>query len=204
MTRAQSMLSALAASITLVMVGCSEGDSASGTPVNRDTATIAGGGEAGSASAPQGMFTVPLTDLAGNRTDLAAYSGRPMLIEVWATWCGPCRRVRSIIKANRSELASVATVVGLSVDEGGAPTVQAYLRKSPSPGMIEYLVTPQFRAAIAPYDTSNTIPKLVYVTPDGRIVNVSYGVNSAGFMIGLLRNLRGNLSKSMVSTFRLL
>ena len=193
MTRVQSMLSALATSITLVMVGCSDGDSASVTPVTpviQEAPTSVAGEEARSVPTPDGMFTVPLTDLAGNGTDLAAYSGRPMLIEVWATWCGPCRRVRSIIKANRSELASVATVVGVSVDEGGGPTVEAYLRKSPSPGMIECLVTPQFRAAIAPYDTSNTIPKLIYVAPDGRIVNVSYGVNSADFMIGLLRNLR--------------
>ena len=167
----KSMFLALAASAALVQIGCSGSETPTGT-------------------APSGMFTVSLEDFAGNRVDLADHSGRPMLIEVWATWCGPCRRVRSIIKANQAELESVATLVGVSVDEGGAPTVEAYLRKSPSPGMLEYLVTPQFRAAIAPYDTSNTIPKLVYVTPDGRIANISYGVNSANFMISLLRNLR--------------
>ena len=141
------------------------------------------------APAASGMFTIPLADLDGRRTTLAAHAGKPMLIEVWATWCGPCRKVRSIIKQHQEELESVATLVGVSVDQGGPSVVKSYLAKSPSPGMIEFMVTPEFRAAIAPLDTKNTVPKLIYVGPDGRIANLSYGVSSAPFMTGLLRNL---------------
>ncbi len=137
----------------------------------------------------RGMFGIPLLTLDGAEATLSAYEGRPMLIEVWATWCGPCRKVRSVIKEHRAALAEVATVVGVSVDQGGGPVVKAYLQKTPTPGMLEYLVTNRFRAAIAPLDTQNTIPKLIYVRPDGRIANLSYGVNSPSFMIGLLRNL---------------
>ncbi len=140
-------------------------------------------------SAASGMFAVPLADLEGNRTTLARHAGKPMLIEVWATWCGPCRKVRSIIRQHQDELESVATLVGVSVDQGGAQVVKSYLTKSPSPGMHEFMVTPEFRRAIAALDTRNTVPKLIYVGPDGRIANLSYGVNSANFMTGLLRNL---------------
>lgn len=141
-------------------------------------------------SSGDGMFGVPLRTLDGGETTLAAYQGRPMLIEVWATWCGPCRRVRSVIAKHASELAEVATVVGVSVDQGGAPTVKAYLSKSPTPGMLEFLVTDRFRAYIAPLDSQNTIPKLIYVRPDGRIATISYGLSSPSFMLGLLRNLQ--------------
>ena len=112
-----------------------------------------------------------------------------MLIEVWATWCGPCRKVRSIIKEHEAALSEVATLVGVSVDQGGPAAVTRYLEKSPGPDMLEYMVTPEFRAAIKPLDTQNTIPKLVYVGPDGRIANLSHGVNSPTFMTALLRNL---------------
>ena len=138
---------------------------------------------------PAGMFTVPLIDLEGRPTTLAAHAGRPMLIEVWATWCGPCRKVRSIIKEHEAALSEVATLVGVSVDQGGPAAVTRYLEKSPGPDMLEYMVTPEFRAAIKPLDTQNTIPKLVYVGPDGRIANLSHGVNSPAFMTALLRNL---------------
>ncbi len=140
----------------------------------------------------QGMFTVPLIDLEGNETTLGAYAGKPMLIEVWATWCGPCKKVRSILKEHHRELADIATVVGVSVDQGGAAAVTRYLEKSPSPGVIEFMVTPQFRAAIAPFDTQNTIPKLLYVRPDGQISNLSYGANSPKFMMAMLKNLATN------------
>jgi thiol-disulfide isomerase/thioredoxin len=136
-----------------------------------------------------GMFAIPLMDLDGNAVTLAEHAGRPMLIEVWATWCGPCRKVRSIIKEHETELSNVATLVGVSVDQGGPAVVKSYLAKGDGPRMLEFMVTPQFRAAIAPLDTKNTIPKLVYVGADGRIANLSYGVNSPTFMLGLLRNL---------------
>jgi thiol-disulfide isomerase/thioredoxin len=136
-----------------------------------------------------GMFAIPLMDLDGNAVTLAEHAGRPMLIEVWATWCGPCRKVRSIIKQHETELSNVATLVGVSVDQGGPAVVKSYLAKGDGPRMLEFMVTPQFRAAIAPLDTKPTIPKLLYVGADGRIANLSYGVNSPTFMLGLLRNL---------------
>ena len=155
------------------------------------TATVVANAEPTSPTTtrPAGMFTVPLIDLEGRPTTLAAHAGRPMLIEVWATWCGPCRKVRSIIKEHEAALSEVATLVGVSVDQGGPAAVTRYLEKSPGPDMLEFMVTPEFRAAIKPLDTQNTIPKLVYVGPDGRIANLSHGVNSPTFMTALLRNL---------------
>jgi hypothetical protein len=42
---------------------------------------------------------------------------------------------------------------------------------------------------LAPYDTANTIPKLIYVSPNGVIVDVEYGVPNPAFMIAMLDNL---------------
>ncbi len=171
------------------LAGC-EGPDPSPTDPSPVAGTATDPSESGRPEAARGMFAVPLVDLEGRRTTLASEAGRPMLIEVWATWCGPCRKVRAIIEENQAQLGAVATLVGVSVDEGGPATVRSYLEKSPSPGMLEFMVTPEFRAAIAPYDTRNTIPKLVYVGPDGRIATLSHGVDSAAFMTALLHNLR--------------
>lgn len=175
----------LLATVSVALAGCDRGSGGPGNAAAPESPTT----PASTTPVAAGMFTIPLADLDGNRTTLAAHAGKPMLIEVWATWCGPCKKVRSIIKQHQEELESVATLVGVSVDQGGASVVKGYLAKSPSPGMHEFMVTPEFRAAIAPLDTQNTVPKLIYVGPDGRIANLSYGVNSATFMTGLLRNL---------------
>lgn len=75
----------------------------------------------------------PVPDLAfvdgeGRRVDLADFGGRVVVLNVWATWCGPC--VREMPSLDRLEAALGGRdfqVVALSVDRGGAATVAPFL-----------------------------------------------------------------------------
>lgn len=138
----------------------------------------------------QPLLDVPLGTLDGKTTTLKQFAGKPILIEVWATWCGPCIKARKILKENSAEFLEVATLVGVSVDKGGAAKVRAHLQKNPMPGMHEFMASPEFLKIIAPYDQKRTIPKFVYVAPDGRIIDIAYGVPNPKFATSLLRNLQ--------------
>lgn len=60
------------------------------------------------------------TTLAGDSASLAALRGRPVLLNVWATWCHPCRTEIPELQALHERYAPRGLeVVGVSIDVGG-------------------------------------------------------------------------------------
>jgi len=81
-------------------------------------------------AAPEMAPPLAFTDGEGRRVDLAAFSGRVVLLNLWATWCGPC--VAEIPALDRLEARFGGRdfqVVAVSVDRGGAAVVEPFLRR---------------------------------------------------------------------------
>jgi thiol-disulfide isomerase/thioredoxin len=61
-----------------------------------------------------------LTDIYGREYRLSDFKGKPVVLNIWATWCPPCRlEIPDIIEFARDNEGSVA-VLSISVDEPGA------------------------------------------------------------------------------------
>jgi len=80
----------------------------------------------GPLSAP--LFTLP--DLRGNKVDLISFQGKVVVIEFWATWCGPCRaEIPYLNELYKKYKDDGLVVIGISLDRREPQAVQEFLEK---------------------------------------------------------------------------
>lgn len=74
------------------------------------------------------LWSAAVTNLDGKPQSLAAYKGRPVVINFWASWCGPCVAEMPELSALQREYAKKGIqFVGLGVDS--AANVKTFLQK---------------------------------------------------------------------------
>lgn len=72
--------------------------------------------------APANLMNATLTKLDGSTFKLADYKGKVLVVNVWATWCGPCRHeIPELIKLQKDLKEKGFEVVGLNVDDDETP-----------------------------------------------------------------------------------
>ncbi len=78
-------------------------------------------------------FAVKTTDLSGKPISLAQYKGKVVLMDFWATWCGPCvGEMPNVIAAYKKYHAQGFDIVGVSLDQDkGALTKYIAANKMP-------------------------------------------------------------------------
>src|SRR3982750_4477042 len=63
-------------------------------------------------------YEVSLPDAKGTDVNLSSLQGKVVLIDFWASWCGPCRRSEPALKKIYSQYQSKGfEIYGISVDE---------------------------------------------------------------------------------------
>jgi thiol-disulfide isomerase/thioredoxin len=69
-----------------------------------------------------------VSNARGGELRLASYRGRPLLVNLWATWCGPCRREMPALERLSKEQSGRLNVVAIDQREDPA-VVLAYARR---------------------------------------------------------------------------
>jgi len=78
-------------------------------------------------SAPLELPQLSFEDGAGQRRTLAEFRGRYVLLNVWATWCVPCREEMPALARLQQKLGGPRfEVIALSVDSGGVEAVKRF------------------------------------------------------------------------------
>lgn len=142
------------------------------------------------------------TGLDGEPVPVSQYIGRPIVMEVWATWCSKCQKSRSVLSGISDEINELGTVIAVSVDADGSDVVKEYIANEfdgPSP-FVEVMATdPKMRKALARHDRRPTIPKLVFINAKGKIDGIHYGLPKPKKVLARLRRLGGEAMKGHVN-----
>ena len=73
--------------------------------------------------------TTGFKDPAGKDISIADFKGRPVLLNLWATWCAPCVKELPTIAALEAEQKGKLAVIAVSQDMGSKSSVDAFLAK---------------------------------------------------------------------------
>jgi thiol-disulfide isomerase/thioredoxin len=77
---------------------------------------------------PETLPEIVFLDAAGAQRTLAEWKGKVVLLNLWATWCAPCRKEMPALDRLQKELGSERfEVVALAVDRGGAEAARKFL-----------------------------------------------------------------------------
>ncbi len=117
---------------------------------------------------------VPVLTLDGERIHLPLPVGRSALVNVWATWCGPCiHEMPMLAEFADSQGDAGIQVIGVALDEADA--VRDWLRRMPSP-------YPHYRDEAGSHDAgvilgnpAGVLPYTVLVAADGRVLKQRIG-----------------------------
>ena len=127
-----------------------------------------GGGGSGGPSKGTDVSSVAFRDAAGNRHTLAEYRGKVVLVDVWATWCPPCRRSLPEVAQLQKGGGEAYAVLPISVDRGGWNDVKPFLGQNPQLGLTAYV--PDGDASLQPFGEISGIPTTLLVDRQGRLL----------------------------------
>jgi thiol-disulfide isomerase/thioredoxin len=70
------------------------------------------------ADSAEPLFAVTLADLADKPAAMSAYKGKPLIVNFWARWCGPCREeIPELIKARARYKGRGLEIIGIAIED---------------------------------------------------------------------------------------
>ena len=130
--------------------------------------------------------TVALKTLAGESTHLAAMAkGKPMVVNLWASWCPPCRREMPVLAAAQQRETAVTFVFANQGED--AATAQRYLRAGEL-GLANVLL--DANAELGREVGSTGLPTTLFYDASGRLVDTHLEELSAASLASKLDQLR--------------
>ncbi len=141
------------------------------------------GGKGGSwGDAPD--FT--LETVSGGKLTLSEYAGKVIILDFWATWCGPCRMgIPEFVKMYSEYRDKGFVMIGVNLDKGGEDKVRSFAKKMG----INYPMVFGGQQTVSSYGGIRGIPTAFIIDRKGNIVKKVVGYRPRSFFEDEIKKL---------------
>jgi thiol-disulfide isomerase/thioredoxin len=122
----------------------------------------------------QTLPNLALSDLQGKARRLSEWQGHPLLLNFWASWCGPCLdEMPALDRLSRNSGENATIVIGIAMDEPAR--VRAYLSAHPVdyPVLLGTMASPD--TSLQAGDSQGVLPYSALIGADGRVLATHVG-----------------------------
>ena len=124
--------------------------------------------------APKPLPEIQFQDSEGRTFTLADFRGKLVLLNLWATWCLPCRaEMPWFIDFQTAFRDEGFRVLGVSLDEPGWSAIRPFLERQPVNYLIALADTPE---RLLPFGLINILPTTWLIDRNGRIAAEHVGL----------------------------
>ena len=110
-----------------------------------------------------------MDDVNGKKVSISDFKGKYLLVDFWASWCGPCRQENpNVVAAYNKFKNKNFTILGVSLDEDKQAWIDAIKHDNLSWTQMSDLQ--QFNSAAVPAYHFDGIPFNVLIDPNGKII----------------------------------
>ena len=130
----------------------------------------------GTASAGEKAADFTLRSIEGTEVKLSDYRGKVVMVNFWATWCGPCKvEMPHLDKMDKDFEAKGFEVISISTDDARASSKVKPLIKRGGYGFTVLL--DKDTSVVSQYNPAKTLPYNVLIDREGNIFKVYQGYN---------------------------
>lgn len=130
-------------------------------------------------------FTLKSTD--GKNISLSDFKGKVVVVDFWATWCGPCRKGIPDLISLQKEFKGDLVVIGISLDRETVNDVVPFVKKN----AINYPIVYGNEEVVNKFGGVQAIPTSFVIDKNGNIVDKHIGLVDKSIYSDKIKQLLG-------------
>ena len=130
-----------------------------------------------------------LKDVDGNVVSSDQFKGKVLVVDFWATWCGPCRtEIPGYVALQKKYRDAGLVVIGVSLDQQGPGVVKKFITTQ----KVDYQIVMGTDEVVEAFGGMDAIPTTFIIDRDGNIRDRKVGAEPAEEFEGRLKEFLKN------------